>query len=316
MAPIRQECQSARSAWVGYGAALAACLLGAGWQIATRSGVSTTLAPMDLALLRYAVPGLVLLPLWLRTGLVPRTLGRGTLLVIVLGAGLPFGLAGMEGARLAPVAHMGALLPGAMPLFVALLAYVLLRERLSAWRWSGFALIALGILAIAWPALAGLSASHWRGDLLFLAAALLWAFYTVAYKKSGLSPWQAAALINGWSMLAVLPLWLTSDSARLLEAPLADVATQVVWQGLLAGLTGIWIYGVAVAAIGASRAAAFGALVPLLVALGGWLLLGETVDGLTAAAILVTAIGVALSTGLFEGRPPRRALRPLDRRLG
>ena len=44
-------------------AAIAAALLGVGWQLLTRHGVTTTLGPLDLAWLRYGVPALVLLPL-------------------------------------------------------------------------------------------------------------------------------------------------------------------------------------------------------------------------------------------------------------
>ena len=48
---------------LGLLAGLAAALIGAGWQLASRYGVTTTLGPMELAALRYLVPALVLMPL-------------------------------------------------------------------------------------------------------------------------------------------------------------------------------------------------------------------------------------------------------------
>ena len=126
---------------LGLAAALASVAIGVGWQVATRLGTTTTLAPIDLALFRYAVPALVLAPLWLRAGLVPAGVGRGTVALMVLGAGLPFGLAAMAGAQFAPTAHMAVLLPGTMPLFVAMLAMAVLGERPAPVRLAGLALI-------------------------------------------------------------------------------------------------------------------------------------------------------------------------------
>lgn len=53
---------------VGVLAALAAALIGSGWQIVSRHGVTTSLGPVELAVLRYGVPALVLLPLWCKGG--------------------------------------------------------------------------------------------------------------------------------------------------------------------------------------------------------------------------------------------------------
>ncbi|MFS2055838.1 EamA/RhaT family transporter, partial [Variovorax sp. CT11-76] len=48
--------------WTGVLAALATALIGSGWQIVSRHGVTTSLGPLELAVLRYAIPALVLLP--------------------------------------------------------------------------------------------------------------------------------------------------------------------------------------------------------------------------------------------------------------
>ncbi len=86
-----------RNLALGLLAALAAALIGSGWQIASRHGVTTTLGPLEIAVLRYGVPALVLLPLLLRTGLLPPGLPRRRLGLMVLGGGLPFGLLVLAG---------------------------------------------------------------------------------------------------------------------------------------------------------------------------------------------------------------------------
>lgn len=289
---------------IGCAAALLAAVLGAGWQLATRHGVTTTLGPYDMALLRYGIPALVLLPLWWRLGLRPARLTWAQLGWLVLG-GLPFGLCVLAGAQRAPVAHMGVLMAGMAPVMTALLVAWLQRERITGERAAGLAVIVAGV------ALLGQSAfrdgSSIAGDAFFIAAALAWAIYTVAFRRSGLGPWEAAAVVNGWSLLALLA-WLPwgASSLRIASAPLADVALQAVWQGVLAGLVGQVAFLAAVTRLGSARAGLSGALVPVLSATGGVVFLGEALGWQAAAAVAAVFAGVVLASGAIALRRLRQ----------
>ena len=284
---------------VGMGCALAAALLGTGWQLATRYGVTSTLGPWEIAVLRYAVPAAVLLPLWARIGWKPAGMRWTHLLLLVAGGGLPFGLLVVSGAQFAPAAHLGVFMAGTMPVFTAALAWAIEREPVAPVRMFGFAAILAGV------SLAGFSAAappgSWRGDLLFLAAAAVWAVHTIAFRRSGLSPWQGAALTNGWSATALLLLLPFVGAPRLLTAPVADVVLQLVWQGLLAGLLGLVAYMMAVARLGAARAALSAALVPALTAAGSALLLGEQPGPQGWLAVALVSAGVVLASGTTRG---------------
>lgn len=300
---------SSRRLWLGVAAALVAALIGSGWQLASRHGVTTTLGPLELALLRYGVPTLVLLPLLHKTGLWPRAVSRTTrinLALLVAGGGLPFGLLALAGAAHAPAAHMGVFLAGTMPLFSALAAWLALGEGIARARWAGLGLIAVGVFSLALHNFVQLDvASAWFGDLLFLLAAALWAVYGVAFRRAGLTPWQAVAVVNAWSFILLLPLLAWQGVPRLWTAPWRDVVLQLLWQGGLAGLLGLLSYTAAVSRLGPSRAALSGALVPLLSATGGAWLLDEA---LSPVAMLLTGIvvcGVALASGAFARRPPQ-----------
>lgn len=283
-----------------------ACLIGAGAQVVIRYGVTTDLAPIDLALVRFLMPGLVLAPLWLRIGLLPRGVSPIAILMMVVGGGLPFSLIMIAGARFAPVAHMAVFLQGVMPLMVGALAVLFERERLGSERLAGYGLILAGVLCLSYLSLTDLSIGTWRGDLLFLAAALAWAVYSVAMRRAGLSPWASTAVVNGWSMLLVAPVWLVFQEGTLPAADPADVALQVVWLGCINGLLGLWVYAYAVATLGSVPASAMGASVPVLSAVGGWLVLGETVTGPGMVGIVLTSLGVAVSSGAL-GALRRRA---------
>lgn len=283
------------TAIVGFAAALIAALIGAGWQIVTRLGVTTAVIPADLALIRYCVPALLLSPILLRHGVFVS--GAHPLLVtaMVVGGGFPFGLLVMLGARHAPVSHIAVLIPGTMPIFVAALAWAILGERLSKQKLFAFGVIAAGVVLVGWEALATMGAETVTGDLILLAAAALWGLYSVAFRRIGVSPWQAAAVIAFWSALLAVMVWALTQKGGLWQTPPTHLVVQLFWQGILAGAVGMWVYGVAIGRIGAANAAATGALVPGLAAAGGWLVLGEVPSTLGLVGIGLTVAGVALA---------------------
>lgn len=299
-----------RSRLLGFAMGVSAAMIGGGWQVATRMATTTAgVAPGDLAILRYGVPALLLTPVLWRTGLLPRGVSRQRLLLAWLGAGLPFGLLAMWGTRHAPPAHMGVLMAGASPIIAAVLAWIIWRERAGGLRTLGLGLMACAVLLLGAGSLLTWSNDTWRGDLLFLAAATLWAMYGLVFRRLGLTPWQAAALVNTWSALAVLAWALVrsmqGDSIALGTQPVAVLARQALWQGLLAGVLGLWAYSIAIARLGAAQAAAFGALTPVVSALGGWIWLGDRLSSIEAVAVAVAVVGVALASGAFTAGAPR-----------
>jgi drug/metabolite transporter (DMT)-like permease len=79
--------------------------------------------------------------------------------------------------------------------------------------------------------------------------------------------------------------------------PFADIALQVSFQGVLVTIVSLLLYGRAVAILGASRGAAFGALVPALSALFAIPLLGEWPNKTDWAGIVLISAGVYLASG-------------------
>lgn len=293
-----------RRLFVGVLAWFAAALIGSAWQLATRSGVTTSLTPMDIVLLRYVIPAVLLLPVLVRDGFLPRPGDRRILPVMVLGAGFPFGLLAITGAQFAPASDMGALLPGAMPVFVAVLSLACLGERIRYGRIAGLGIIILGVAAIAgMPLLSGtaqLPNGAWRGHCLFLAAGFLWAIYTVSYRRSSLSPWHATALVCFWSAAPAIPVWLAWGKSTLIDAPASDLVIQVVAQGILAGVAGLVFYAMAIRHLGAGPAAVSGAAVPPMTAIGGTWFLAEPLHLTTIAGVALVTLGIALSAGAWD----------------
>jgi drug/metabolite transporter (DMT)-like permease len=297
------------AALAGVLAALATVSMWGAWVVATRFGVSGTLTPVEVALLRVGPPGLVLMPLFLRQWRDIRRIGWGRALVIVAGAGFPFLLVVGTGMRFAPAADAGALLPGTMPLWVSLFAAALFAERFNPSRLLGLGLIVLGGLCVGGYSLVAGEPGEWRGHLLFLTGAAMWASYTLALRFSGLGPWAAAALVNCVSLLLLLPLALLFGDLRFAASP-GEIGAQIVAQGLFSGLLAMAAYGFSVRRLGAARASAFSALTPVIAALLAIPLLGEVPDPLTWFGIAAVVSGVALASGLAQMLRPAPGFAP------
>src|SRR5262249_28931430 len=139
----------ARSGYLkGAAFGLAAVSIWAGWSVLTRLAVTTRLDAWDIAALRFGVAGLLLAPVVVWRGLARDRLGWRGLAVIIAGQGAPYVLVAASGLQFAPARDQGALNPGSMPLFVALVAATALAEKLSISRKLGLSLIFAGVVVI------------------------------------------------------------------------------------------------------------------------------------------------------------------------
>ena len=288
-----------RRPFIGWIAALATVTIWAVWIVGTRHAVTHDLGPAAVGLLRFAVPALVLAPVAWRIGLFPR--GVSPLKALgLLGSGAPFFLTVALGMQYAPAAEIGPLLPGTMPLFVALIGWLAFGERPGRKRLVGFALILAGAAGIGGHALLLAGSGAWRGHGLLLAGACLWGLYTHAYRRSGLSALQAAALVGLWSVLILLPFGAPPLFRAAADGLAGTIVVQALLQGFLSGVAGIVLYGIAVDRLGASRAAAVSPLSLVLAALIAVPVLGEVPDVAAAIGILAATLGVLLASGALE----------------
>ena len=179
------------------------------------------IAPHMLALLRWALAGLILLAFaWPELYAKRTLLRRHALHCLVLGV-LGMWICGAWvyiGARTTSANNI-ALLYAMAPAFIALASTVWLRERLAAVQWLGLAVAFLGlvhvIIAGQWGALASLQLNP--GDVWILAAVLSWAAYSILLKRwpSNFSPLARLVLIIFGGVLVLLPLAMVEAMAGL-----------------------------------------------------------------------------------------------------
>jgi drug/metabolite transporter (DMT)-like permease len=283
----------------GYLAAGAAVLVLAGWIVVVRFAMTEAVAPELLALFRYGIPALVLAPVWLRRGVLPRGRAGLALLLMTLGWGAPFVFWTAEGLRHVPASLFGPLVPGLMPILAALLGLLFFGESLSRAARAGMALIGISLALLLGQWIAGGGATALAGAPYLVAAAFGWAVYAVMFRRSGLSPIEATGLVGLWSLPIVgFFILLRGDPFAGLAA--GEIAFHAVTQGLVTGLGAVLAYGFAIQRLGMVRASAIIALVPVCAAVMGVAFLGETIGALDWLAVALTSLGVATANGALD----------------
>jgi drug/metabolite transporter (DMT)-like permease len=284
---------------LGYAAIICAVTIWGAWVALTRYAVIGSLTPAAVTLLRVGIPVILLAPVLFRIGIWPK--GKTVpFLFCILGAGAPFLLIIGNGMRYAPTADVGPLVPGTMPLIVAALSVVIFKEKLGWARALGFALCLAGVLTIAGRSILTSSGNTSFGHLLLVTAAFCWACYTVAFRLVGVTAIEMAALVSFWSALVMLPFGLPPLIEAFNKGAHFDIAVQAVIQGLGSGLVALVLYNVGIARLGASRAAAFVALVPALATLIAIPLLKEIPDTASIVGVVTTGTGVLLASGVLN----------------
>jgi drug/metabolite transporter (DMT)-like permease len=274
-------------------------MLFVGFVLVSKLGLRSTMAPWDLAALRFGVAATAMLPVALRNGFLGLGFRRVTLLAG--SGGLGFALCAYWGFALAPAKHGSALIHGTLPLTTAMVAAILTRAWPTRWpRWSSLAVL-LGVAALLRPGLDAEQGHPLLGDLLLLAASLCWSSFGLLCSRWRPPPFAAAALVAVASGLLYLPIYLASGVAQVQNAALADILQQAVFQGLAIGVGSILVYATAVATIGPTPTALAAAWVPALTAAGAVLFLDEHMDVSEVAGVALVTLGVMLGAMAARG---------------
>lgn len=301
---------------VGMLAALVTVLIWSAFIVIARATAdparNISMLPWDIALARLIGAGCVLLPLGLWMTRRDRAAGlrAGSLMglsplpwretcVAGLFGGLLYALLAYCGFAYAPAAHASVLMPGSLPLWTALLALLVLGTRITPARVLGLLLIVMGDLAVGGPSLfAGLAGAEvWKGDLLFVAAAVCWSTYSVLARLYRLDAVRATVAITAFAFVVFIPGYLLALGAgwvegRFFQAPLRDVLWQVVFQGVLSVAVSGITFTRMIQYYGPVRSTMLTSVVPGLSALGAWALLGEPLGANQLIGLSLVTIGI------------------------
>lgn len=279
--------------------------------VGSRALSARSLAPTDVILIRFVVSAVLLAPWgwlivrrrgggWLRISPV----SAGKTVVLGLTGGVIFGLLAYHGFSLAPASHSAVLMPGLLPLWAALFAWLINGERSGPRRMLGLALIVAGALLVGGLALRSAfeGGSVWKGDLLYLFTPFVWAIFASLCRRWQIGPVEATTAVAVFSAVAfgvpyfllVLSGWLPSGLAR---APWSEIATQVVLQGVFGAIVSGVAFMKTVQVFGPVRATMITATVPAISAGSAVLFLGEPFTWMLAAGLVCVTAGILVGVG-------------------
>lgn len=272
----------------------------AGWFVVTRFSVTRELNIWDTTALRFAIGAVILLPVLVRRGskLPRRAWWDGLLFATLWGA--PFVILVSLGLSLTSAGNAASVAPTLMPVFAGLFTWLLLRERPGLMRLAGYCAIACGLAGLVWSGAAAYGASSLAGFVALALAAAMWAAYTLLFRRSLLTPLQAAALICFWSALGFIPAYLMLGLSQMARAPAIEIAVQAFYQGVLMSSVALVSFNRAVGLLGSAAATAMIALVPVVASLLAIPVLGEIPSLAEALSTAVIVAGV-----LLVARPAR-----------
>ena len=286
-----------------------------------------TLLPLDVVYARLWGAALILLPWgWWMTRAARQQAdrlapGRGSLggvsplpwaitWRIGLFGGLLYATLAYSGFVFAPAAHASVLLPGSLPLWTTLLALLLLGERI---RWSralGLCLIVCGDALVGGASLlhAFDGSGVWRGDVLFICAAMAWSVYSVLVRRYALDAVRATIAVTAMAFVVYVPIYTVLVlggwvAGHVFTAPWREVLFQMAFQGVGSVVVSGIGFTKMIQHFGPVRSTMITAVVPGLSAVSAALVLGEPLPWNVLAGLALVSAGIVFGVRKVAARP-------------
>jgi drug/metabolite transporter (DMT)-like permease len=257
------------------------------------------LPPAFLALGRLAIAAAVLWPIVRRLDASATAPGRGDAWRIVA-----MGAVGFAGAY--ACSHWGlarstatnaALLIVVEPVSIMLLSPPLLGERLRRREAVGATVALLGVVLVVLDGVPGLTralASHWRGDLLLVAAGVAYGAYTLIGRDvlARHRPLVVTARSIAWGAVVMVPLAAVEWLGGARPEPSLAAVGGLIYLAVVITALGYLVWNWALARVSAPRASIFLTVQPIGGAVLAVVLLGEPLTMSTVAGAVLLALGL------------------------
>ena len=286
----------------------ACCCLGlsmalVGCYVALAKPLVSVFGVFALAWLRFVI-GALAVPHWLRKPMQEPALNlrmKGLLFFESFLGNFLFSICMLYGVSQTSAMAAGIIL-SMLPIVVAMLSALFLRERLSGRLLLALAFAATGMLLLnTTPRDGTLRESQFWGNALVLAAVFCEAAYVVMGKRLSdvMTPRRITAVINLWGCALMTPLALWYWPALDWSGVAASTWALLFFYGLAASVWSVWLWMTGLQHVKASQAGIFTVMLPVAASLTGWVL-GEASDRWQVFAWGMAFLGVALASSGSE----------------
>ncbi|GAA3594299.1 DMT family transporter [Klugiella xanthotipulae] len=265
--------------------------------------VVTEITPLQLTWTRWLIALIILIPLALRVdGRVWRAGLREWPLHVCLAVLGVIGFNLFSYVALQYTTSLDAAVVGSInPALIAVVAAIIIRERIKPLNVLGLAVSLLGVLLVLTDGnlLGTFTADYNLGELYMLGAVTVWTFYSILGRKLTTPPVTSTAIQAIMAVIILTPFIAVGGFDVSLSA---GGWTGLLYIAVFPSVLSFMFWNIAVRRVGAARSGIFLNLLPVFTALLG-LLMG---NGISAVQLLgggLVILGVSVTV-----RPPRRAI--------
>lgn len=274
--------------------------------------------PLVLALLRWLVALLLILPWWWPVARREWSAMRQNLPVLCW---LSFWSVAMFNTMIylgveTTTASNAAIFQAIIPVLILLLSWMFYNERVSRLQGLGILLSISGVLVIVSKAELSrlLSLRLNQGDLWIMVAVASWAIYSVTlrHRPTSISPFGFFGFSVAFGVLSLLPFAVWEQGGLVVPDWNSWIWTIVLYIAVFPSILAYLFWNRGVAEVGASTAGLFIYLIPVFGLVLAILFLNETLHGYHLTGIILIAVGILLAmVRRIKGFVKQRKLREL-----
>jgi drug/metabolite transporter (DMT)-like permease len=256
--------------------------------------------PLALTFWRWVVAVLVLLPIvWRELPATVPYLRRSRLKLLLLCEFMVVGTTLSVVAVNYTTAINASLINGSQPIATSLVAFIILRERLSIASAAGIAIAFLGIFVMISQGRVDvmLSLEFNVGDLVMLIAVVAWALYSVELHRQPehLRGSVFLFLIACTGVVTVLPFYVAETIFVREFIPTWNGVAAIVYVSAVATLLAVYLWNIAIRSVGATHAALFLNLIPVFGAAFAMIFLDESLYVFHIAGATLVFAGIVMA---------------------
>ena len=263
------------------------------WLVVTRSGVASTLTIYDFAAFRYGLSSLIALPIvfyfkpW-------KTISFFRVVIITFLLGPVYILCVFSGFIYAPASHGGIFMNGLMPFFTLIFGFFFLRQRIFFQQTLGAGTILFGGCLAVYDGLDLSFSDAWIGDLFFIIGAIFFSIYVVLSRLWNITMTQLLLCGSVINAVIYLPIYFVFLPKGVIEATNGILVLQMMYQGFVPNLIGIFFITYASQKIGSASISAILSSVPPIGSILGLVILGELLGIYGWLSLILITPGILL----------------------
>ncbi len=245
------------------------------WLVVTRSGVSSTLTIYDFAAFRYGLSSLIALPIvlyykpW-------QTISLFRICAVTFLLGPVYILCVFSGFIYAPASHGGIFMNGLMPVITLFFGFILLGQKIFLQQILGASIILLGAFLVIFDGINLSFSNTWIGDLFFITGAIFFSIYVILSRLWNITMTQLLLCGSVINAILYLPIWWYLLPHGFIGVPRDILTLQMIYQGFVPNLIGIFFITYASQQIGSASISAILSAVPPIGSVLGLIILNET----------------------------------------